>query len=113
MHRYTTNKDSNGTNVFAIFFNWSRGIVPLHSPKPTNSTTIELIGEHGVTLNYVNTTTGINVHLPDLHPADTPSKYAWVLKMTRLQNANLKPVHTEGPYRGDPINIQETDTTKH
>ena len=98
--------------MFAIFFNWSHGIVSLNSPKLTDSTTIELLGDPGIPLKYVPTKTGINVTLPHLGPADMPSRHAWVLKMTKLQNANQKPIHTKGSYRWNPINFQENDITK-
>ena len=87
--RYTKKKDAeNGaTNVYAFVFKYpDQGSLILGSPIATSSTKITMLG-YAEPFKYTsNKQHGITIHVPPIHWTKLPTTWAWVFKMTNLQN---------------------------
>ena len=89
-HRYTSKKNQSGdVSVYAIVLDWpEKTELKLAVPYTTGKTGVTLLGYPGV-IGWkapAETKVGINIKIPVIPFNKQPCNYAWVFKMTNLQN---------------------------
>ena len=86
--RYTSKKNTvGGRDVYAILLSWPRdGVLRLGAPVASSQTKITLLGYPDAFKYTQEPSQGLIISIPVIPFYDMPCQWAWVFKLTNLQN---------------------------
>ncbi|KAK7101787.1 alpha-L-fucosidase-like [Littorina saxatilis] len=82
---YTKGKSGDGYNVYVFTQNIPSGPLILGAPQPSPQTVVSMLGYQGK-FAWEKTSTGMSISIPAIPVNELPCKWAWVLKLTNIQN---------------------------
>ncbi|XP_067674206.1 alpha-L-fucosidase-like [Haliotis asinina] len=84
---YTSRTNGQQKDIYAIVISWPNvGTFQLTRPIPNDNTVVSLLGYSG-TFSYTKAAgQGININIPAIPANAMPCKWAWVFKITNVQN---------------------------
>ncbi|XP_067676716.1 alpha-L-fucosidase-like [Haliotis asinina] len=84
---YTSRTNGQEKDIYATVMSWPNvGTFQLTRPIPNDNTVVSLLGYSG-TFSYTNAAgQGININIPAIPANAMPCKWAWVFKITNVQN---------------------------
>jgi alpha-L-fucosidase len=83
---YYTQSKIDPNIIYATFLNWPKdNVVTLAIPNPSAKTIVTFLG-YGVVAHSWDNKNGMSINIPFFSPRESPSTYAWTLKITNLDN---------------------------